>query len=99
VSGLPTNWEYYGCYVDGLNGRILSNETDYTDLTLQWCVSYCVSGGYTIAGLEYSTQCFCDTAIHNGGALATNQADCNDPCGGDSSQICGGGDRVSLYSM
>jgi hypothetical protein len=99
VTGLPKGWDYYGCWVDGVSGRILTNESDSADLTRQSCVAYCVSGGYTIAGLEYSTQCFCDTAIHNGGALAANQADCNDPCGGDSTQTCGGGSRVSLYSM
>lgn len=98
VTGLPTGWEYYGCWVDGVSGRILLNEYDSANLTRQACVAQCISGGYSIAGLEYSTQCFCDNAIHNGGALASSDAECNDPCGGDSTQICGGGDRVSLYS-
>lgn len=99
ASGLPTGWEYYGCWVDGANGRILTNQYDSDDLTLQSCVAHCVSGGYTIAGLEYSTQCFCDNAIHNGGVLAGSDSDCNTPCRGDSTQMCGGGNRVSLYSM
>jgi hypothetical protein len=98
VTGLPTGWEYYGCWIDGVSGRILLNQYDSASLTRQSCVAQCISGGYSIAGLEYSTQCFCDNAIHNGGALASSDADCNDPCGGDATQICGGGSRVSLYS-
>lgn len=54
VSFLPPGWDYYGCYIDGTPlGRILSHEQDMNNLTIQECVSYCISGGYTIAGLEY----------------------------------------------
>jgi hypothetical protein len=99
VTGLPTGWEYYGCYVDGTSGRILeASSIQENNMTRQECVDYCVGGGFTIAGLEYFTQCFCDNAIYNGGVLAADQSDCNDACGGDSTQICGGASRVSLYS-
>lgn len=51
---LPAGWEYYGCYVDGLPaGRTLTHELDMANNSIQNCVAHCISGGYSIAGLEY----------------------------------------------
>jgi hypothetical protein len=54
VPFLPTGWDYYGCYIDGLPaGRTLTHELDMANNSIQTCVAHCISGGYTIAGLEY----------------------------------------------
>lgn len=99
ATGLPSGWAYYGCYVDGVNGRILDyQQADSTTNTIASCVEQCISLGYTIAGVEYSVQCFCDDYIENGGVLATDQSDCNDPCSGNTAEMCGGGNRISMYS-
>jgi hypothetical protein len=99
-TGFPTGWTYQGCYIDGVNGRILTHQQpDNQELTQQSCVETCASAGYIIAGMEYSVQCFCDNAIYNGGALAPEQTDCDDACSGDSNEICGGGDRLTVYSI
>ena len=99
ATGFPTGWTFQGCYVDGVDGRILNNQQpDNQDLTQQSCVEACANAGYTIAGMEYSVQCFCDNDIYNGGALAADQSDCDDACSGDSAEICGGGDRMTVYS-
>lgn len=99
-TGFPANWTYQGCYVDGTNGRILNHQLDDNQqLTQQSCVAACVAAGYTIAGMEYGIQCFCDNQIYNGGALAASQTDCNMACGGDSTEMCGAGNRMSLYSL
>lgn len=101
ATGLPTGWAYYGCYVDGVNGRILQNQQpdNTAGNTIESCVALCAGQGYTIAGTEYSVQCFCGNAIYNGGVLATQQSDCNDACSGNSKEMCGGGGRMSLYSL
>ena len=101
ATGFPTGWTYQGCYVDGLTGRDLEayQAPDSQTLTQQSCVALCASKGYTIAGMEYSVQCFCDNALYNGAALATNQADCSDACSGNSAEMCGGGNRLTLYSL
>jgi hypothetical protein len=49
--------------------------------------------------MEFSTQCFCDNAIYNSGVLASNQADCNMACAGNPAEICGAGNRLSLYNI
>ena len=99
-TGFPTGWSAQGCWVDGVSGRILNNQQpDNQALTLQSCVKTCAGLGYTIAGAEYGVQCFCDNAIYNGGVKATNQADCNVPCPGDNTEMCGAGNRMTLYSI
>jgi hypothetical protein len=99
-TGFPAGWTYQGCWVDGLNGRILNHQqTDNQALTQQSCVATCDAAGYTIAGVEWSVQCFCDNEIYNGGALAANQGDCDMPCSGNSAENCGAGSRMNLYSI
>jgi len=99
ATGIPASWKYDGCYVDNLDGRILLNQQpDNQALTAESCVNTCIGLGYTIAGMEYGVQCFCDNAIHNGGALATNQADCSTPCPGNAAEMCGAGNRMNVYN-
>lgn len=56
-SGLLGSWAYVGCYVDNANGRVLGNELDSTTMTVQSCVANCNSNNFSVAGIEYSTQC------------------------------------------
>ncbi|PVH81496.1 copper radical oxidase [Cadophora sp. DSE1049] len=98
-TGFPTGWTSQGCWVDGLNGRILTKQQpDNAQNTLESCVQTCAGLGYTIAGAEYGTECYCDNFVYNGGALAAAQTDCNIPCPGKSSEMCGAGGRISMYS-
>lgn len=98
-TGFPTGWTSQGCWVDGLNGRILTKQQpDNAQNTLESCVQTCAGLGYTIAGAEYGTECYCDNFVYNGGALAAAQTDCNIPCPGKSSEMCGAGGRLSMYS-
>ncbi|KJZ73667.1 hypothetical protein HIM_07000 [Hirsutella minnesotensis 3608] len=99
ATGLPDGWSSYGCWVDGVSGRILKYQApDDTNLTLQSCAKTCAGLGYTIAGAEYSRQCFCGKQIINGGIRAKSESECNSVCGGDKTQNCGGGGRMSIMS-
>lgn len=96
---LPTGWKYSGCYVDGANGRIMLNQqNDNQQMTIESCVNTCVGLGYSVAGMEYSVQCFCDNFIRNGAVLAASQSDCNMNCGGNANEKCGAGGRMSIYN-
>jgi hypothetical protein len=100
ATGIPSGWKYDGCYIDGVNGRILRyGPPDSQTNTVESCVNYCAGAGYSIAGMEFSTQCFCDNAVYNGGVLASNQADCNMACAGNSAETCGAGNRLSVYNI
>ncbi|PHH91458.1 hypothetical protein CDD83_359 [Cordyceps sp. RAO-2017] len=100
ATGLPDGWASYGCWVDGVNGRILKYQApDDPKLTLQSCAKTCAGLGYSIAGAEYSRQCFCGNQIVNGGARAKSDSECNSACGGDGTQKCGGPGRMSIMSL
>jgi uncharacterized protein (DUF2141 family) len=98
-TSLPTGWKYYGCWIDQAYGRILGDQAPTSaTLTVESCVAACIGLGYSIAGMEYYTQCYCGNSMINQAALATADTDCNTACGGNSAEICGGGDRMSIYS-
>ncbi|KAK1545521.1 WSC domain-containing protein [Colletotrichum paranaense] len=99
ATGFPTGWTNQGCWVDNLNGRILPNQLqDDPAMTLASCAKACSDAGYTVAGAEYHTQCFCGNAIYNGGAVASDPTSCNTACGGKASEMCGGGNRMTIIS-
>ncbi|KAL8666000.1 MAG: hypothetical protein Q9202_001737 [Teloschistes flavicans] len=96
---LPSGWAYQGCYVDNVSGRILGHQQpDSSTLTVENCISTCIGLGYSVAGMEYSSQCFCDNYIINGGAKASADTQCNTACSGNSAEQCGGGNRMSIYN-
>ena len=100
ATGLPQGWSYKGCYIDNANGgRILANtQPDNKQLTVESCSTACQKAGYKVAGMEYSTQCFCGNAIIQGGAPASSDNDCGMTCGGNANEKCGGPNRMSIYS-
>ncbi|KAK1994677.1 WSC domain-containing protein [Colletotrichum falcatum] len=95
----PTGWTGQGCWVDNLTGRILPNQLqDDAAMTLASCAQKCSAAGYTVAGAEYHTQCFCGNAIYNGGAVADDPTTCNTACGGKPDEMCGGPNRMTIIS-
>ncbi|GJE95267.1 copper radical oxidase [Phanerochaete sordida] len=98
TSGLPTNWTYGACYVDNAFGRIFQTELpDNQNLTVESCVASCNSQNFTLAGMEFSVQCFCGNDLING-AVTASESDCNMGCGGNSTEGCGGPNRLSVYT-
>ncbi|KAJ3494780.1 hypothetical protein NLG97_g3855 [Lecanicillium saksenae] len=96
----PRGWDHFGCWVDGVAGRILDKQLpDSEELTLELCALSCDAAGFTVAGAEYHSQCFCGNHIVNGGAKAKSKAECDTPCSGNSTQSCGGGNRMSIMSL
>ncbi|TVY83581.1 WSC domain-containing protein [Lachnellula suecica] len=92
---------YVGCGTDpGGQPRTLqgSQINDNTGMTVEYCIDYCVSQGYIVAGLEFSTQCFCDNSIPTDrAAIPALVGNYGMPCSGHSDQICGGASLISLY--
>ncbi|TAQ87945.1 hypothetical protein B7494_g3730 [Chlorociboria aeruginascens] len=95
---LPTGWKYGGCYMEGASGRALSYEQpDSNTNTIEACINTCSSLGYSIAGMEFSTQCFCDNFMYNG-AAQTAEAKCNMACSGNAEENCGAANILSVYN-
>jgi len=89
-------FSYTGCYSEATSGRALSaNSTANGGMTVAQCASFCK--GYTYMGIEYSSECYCDNSIAAGSAPASNG--CSMTCSGDSTEICGGPNRLSFYTL
>lgn len=86
-------------YSDNANGRILSNgQPESNTMTVESCIATCSRLGFSIAGLQYTSQCFCGNSIVNGGAVAASDTQCGMPCGGAPAEACGDANRMSVYS-
>jgi hypothetical protein len=87
-STVPTVVEYYagnmsyaGCYTDQTPLSLAYEAYDKTTNTVELCTTTCDAAGYTIAGLEYGSQCFCGNTL---GYMAIKDVDqgCTTACAG-----------------
>ncbi|KAB5591986.1 fungistatic metabolite [Ceratobasidium theobromae] len=97
---LPQGWAYKYCAREA-DGRTLTGYSFTSNsMTVDLCVSTCVSHGFSIAGVEFGSECYCGNSFvgqSSGGGTVAPESECNMPCAGDSSQICGAGWRLSAY--
>jgi hypothetical protein len=65
ISGTSTGWNLIGCFSDGANARTLTYAQGVPNgpngMTVEQCTSACQAGGFSLAGVEYSTEC-CESA-------------------------------------
>ncbi|KAE9409012.1 WSC-domain-containing protein [Gymnopus androsaceus JB14] len=66
-------------------------------MTVEACVAFCGAGDFIYAGVEFATQCYCDSTIQIPGAPSP-LGDCNTPCAGNASEFCGGGGEILIYT-
>lgn len=89
-----------GCYADGYPlSRTMGGLGPYgifqvASMTNQLCSSYCLAQGFAFSGSEYADECFCSNALP---PTALPSSSCNMPCSGDSTQMCGGNNALSVY--
>lgn len=93
----PAGWIADGCYIDSVAQRSLPNGVATPGgagaMTVDLCTAACRAAGYTIAGVEYASECFCANTI----TAAKATSGCNMPCNGNAAQMCGGPDRLNVY--
>jgi len=95
---IPPNLSYLGCANEGSTGHALAKDATTDPLmTITLCATYCTNKGYPLSGLEYSTECYCGSALENGSTIGGSTA-CTMPCGGNVATICGGPGALSVYN-
>jgi hypothetical protein len=79
-------------------GRALtqSSYSDGTSMTIESCQAFCTSKNYALAGLEYSSQCYCANTIAS--ASTFGNTGCNMACSGNSGETCGGSNRINIFN-
>lgn len=99
ASPTPTivgNFTFQGCITEGSGVRALS-QAGLADpqLDLERCAEFC--SNYKYFGTEYAYECYCADSLDPSSSEA-DPSECNMPCSGDASQLCGGPNRLSLYA-
>ncbi|KAL8845777.1 MAG: hypothetical protein Q9221_009086 [Calogaya cf. arnoldii] len=93
----PSTYKAEGCYTEATKGRALTGKTYYDDaMTTAKCASACA--GFDLFGLEYYRECYCGNKLQSGSVAAPSN-ECKAPCTGDKSEICGGDNRLNLYTF
>ncbi|EXJ54754.1 murein transglycosylase [Cladophialophora yegresii CBS 114405] len=92
-------WSYVGCGTDNYYNRILTGASKSDDqMTNEACAAFCDSKGFSVAGTEYSKECYCGNSIpESGKPIPGVVGDCTMKCSGDDSGFCGGAGTISLY--
>ncbi|CAG7849956.1 SubName: Full=Uncharacterized protein {ECO:0000313/EMBL:CCA67329.1} [Serendipita indica DSM 11827] len=84
-----------GCYADSVQARIMTGVAANEEMTVETCIDTCIAAGYEVAGVEYGTECYCSATLPAESNKATDN--CIMPCAGDSTHLCGGGNRLNVY--
>ncbi|KAJ4390907.1 Cell wall integrity and stress response component 2 [Gnomoniopsis smithogilvyi] len=88
------------CWLDAVNGvRALDHAAQNFDVswtTPEKCRAACKAEEYALAAVEYGHQCWCGNTIA-GDAEPVDDAYCNEPCSGDSTQTCGGFGYMNMW--
>ncbi|KAI0353830.1 WSC-domain-containing protein [Trametes cingulata] len=99
-SALPGGWTEVGCIAEGTSGRALSAlSMSAPNMTKGVCAAFCASHNFTLAGAEFSDECYCDDAFRNGAdGQLVDWTECANRCAGNDNEICGGASRLSLMT-
>ncbi|KAI0748179.1 WSC-domain-containing protein [Daedaleopsis nitida] len=95
---LPADWTEIGCIAEGETGRALTGaSTTAPNMTRAVCAAFCEAKGFALAGAEFSDECYCDNEMQNGASNTTvTWNECSNHCAGNSNEICGGPNRLTL---
>lgn len=106
-------WNGLGCYNDSVSARALQVRVEAGNTTVGSCVAACQAQGFSLAGVEFSRECWCGSQLQHGSAFFGNsdgirngnfrnypdEPHCNMACQGDPSEICGGPALLNLYNF
>jgi hypothetical protein len=85
---------YQGCFRDSTTRALPRFAGETSDMTPARCESRCA--GYKYAGVQWYGQCFCGNELRY---ERRPDSECNTPCNGDRSKLCGGAWRNSIFTV
>ncbi|VVC39997.1 Hypothetical protein CINCED_3A002549 [Cinara cedri] len=92
---------YLGCYSetpgDDENRLLKGPAQPYNNNTPERCSEICFKMGYLYFGVTYGSECWCGNQKPSK-LSKVEDTNCNSVCSGDSSQFCGGGWKIGIYS-
>ncbi|KAF3905623.1 hypothetical protein ABW21_db0201630 [Orbilia brochopaga] len=90
-------WSYTGCWTE-ISARAINGyrPPSSTSMTTAGCISICKGKGYSIAGLENASECYCGNSQSSLSTQAPD-TDCNANCPGNVTEFCGAANRLQVY--
>ncbi|EDR00467.1 uncharacterized protein LACBIDRAFT_313372 [Laccaria bicolor S238N-H82] len=74
----------------------LQERSDF--MTVERCLNACDAGGFSLAGLEFGSECWCGNAdMYGRPPIFPSSSACNFPCAGNPAQVCGGSNALNEY--
>lgn len=89
------NYSFMSCTMD--NPKMLSQRQASNTMTVEACAAIAEQGQYAYFGLEYGSECWYGGSLLNTYNVAP-ASDCSMTCAGNSTELCGNGNRLSLYN-
>ncbi|KAH7330039.1 carbohydrate-binding WSC, partial [Rhexocercosporidium sp. MPI-PUGE-AT-0058] len=99
LSTIASQYTTKGCYSEGVGYRAIhyrQDQLEFNGLTTEQCLTACGNKYYPLAATEYYGECYCGVALQ-GGSAPTDSSNCNLPCSGNPTEICGGAGYLNLY--
>ncbi|RYP77038.1 hypothetical protein DL771_001328 [Monosporascus sp. 5C6A] len=91
------NYSWSGCHSEPAGVRALAGKRYADDdMTLDSCASFC--DGFALFGTEYGRECYCGDVLSEG-SEEKDAGECRMVCAGNNKQLCGAGNRLSLYGI
>jgi len=92
-----------GCFKDDqtrfLKGLPAPHHINMPDLTHEKCFNHCRTNKFRYAGLQDAQNCFCDNFPIRGFGEKRPDSECNLPCKGESSKMCGAPWHQDIYDL
>ncbi|GAA5890846.1 hypothetical protein JCM6882_008833 [Rhodosporidiobolus microsporus] len=92
------NWTYSDCYSDRVDIRSLSQSFDNPKATVDSCLDICEQNGAKVCGLSYYGECYGGSSL-NSISTVIDDSKCSSPCRGNSQQLCGGSEALSVFVL
>lgn len=95
------NMTYQGCWTNQYPITPAALPTmlyDAPSNSIESCASACTDNGYSIAGMQNQTQCYCGNALNSQSAVLVVDTSCRLACPGNTAEICGSVNRFSIFS-
>ncbi|KAM5541685.1 hypothetical protein V8D89_004666 [Ganoderma adspersum] len=94
---LPAGWSSVGCVSDNSARALTGFSVTNDQMTYDSCISTCSAQGYSMAGIEYGSECYCGHSFENGAGVALDPSSCSMDCAGDSAATCGGSWALTAF--
>jgi hypothetical protein len=99
TTGIPGQWTYAGCFSEPNGARMFPYQNIYTNNnSAVGCLGQCAAFGFPAGGMEFGQECYCGDVSDIATGAPAAQGDCDMPCSGDPIHLCGGPNRLSVYT-